>query len=249
MLVSTMRFLKPFITVLLCLIFISPLFAQGKQTTAVDTPTAYTIARGTYKFSFLAYDAGGVEFKTYLGLHDIIYLGVSLDVQHAVGKEKAKFNVPGAIGKIKITDGNEYLPISVAFGYDSFYIGNEGLEHNESNVLDEMIYGPFLVFTGAIYLFDSAQYLSVGVRCPTQPYYKPDNTSYFASLDIPLGDFFRFVLETERIYWNFRDNEDWLYNVGLKYNYFDQVNFTIGVIFQEDERPNRVARLEYHAEF
>ncbi len=244
-----MRIIRTSIFSLILLMNLNSAFAQGKQTTAIDTPTAFTIARGTYKFSFLAYDMGGVEFKTYLGLHDIVYLGVSLDVQHAIGKEEAKFNIPGAIGKLKITDGNEYLPISIAIGYDSFYIGNEGLEKNESNVLNEMIYGPFLVFTGSIYLFDSEQYLSVGIRTPTQPYYKPDNTSYFASLDIPLGEFFRFLLETERIYWNFRDNDDWLYNVGLKYNYFDQINFTVGVIFQEDERPNRVFRLEYHSQF
>ncbi len=225
------------------------LFAQGKDTSAIDTPTAYTLGKGTYKFSFLAYDEGGVEFKTFLGLHDIVYLGVSLDIQHAIGKQEAGFNIPGVIGKVKFTEGSPSFPVAVALGYNSFYLGNEGFEHNEINELNEMIYGPFLVFTGAIYLFDSVQYLSGGLRIPTQPHYRLNNASYFASLDIPMGDFFRFLIETERIYWNFRKNEDWLFNLGVKYNYFDRISFMVAMIFQAHERPNRVFRLGYLSEF
>ncbi len=224
-------------------------FSQGKQTTVIDTPTAFTIARGTYKVSLLQYDNGGMEFKTFLGLHDIIYLGASVDVQNAIGKDDAKFNVPGVIGRVKFTDGWDVFPIAIAAGYDSFYIGNEGFEENRDNELNRLIYGPYLVFTGSIYLFDSMQYLSMGIRTPTQPHYKPDKTSYFSSLDIPMGDFFRLQVETERVYWNFQDKEDWLLNLGLKYNYFDKIGFTFAVILQDDEKPNRIFRIEYHGEF
>jgi len=224
-------------------------FAQGKQTVVIDTPTAFTIAKGTYKVSLLEYDQGGMEFKTFLGLHDIFYLGVSLDIQNAIGKEDPHFNVPGVIGKIKFNDGWEEFPLVLAAGYDSFYVGNYGVEDNDENELDRVIYGPYAVITGSIYLFDSEQFLSAGIRMPTQPYYKPENTSYFGSLDIPLGEFFRFQFETERVYWNFKHNEDWLYNAGIKYNYFDHVGFEFAVIMQEDEKPNRIIRIEYHAEF
>jgi len=224
-------------------------FGQGKQTTVIDTPTAFTIARGTYKVSLLQYDNGGMEFKSFLGLHDILYLGASVDIQNAIGKDDAKFNVPGVIGRVKFTDGWDVFPIAIAAGYDSFYIGNEGFEENRDNELNRLIYGPYLVFTGSIYLFDSRQFLSLGIRTPTQPHYHPDKTSYFSSLDVPMGDFFRFQIETERIYWNFKDKEDWLLNLGLKYNYFDKIGFTIAVILQEDEKPNRIFRIEYHGEF
>ena len=237
-------------------------YSQGKQTVVIDTPTAFTIAKGTYKVSFLEYDNGGMELKTYLGLHDILYLGVSLDVQSAIGKDDPEFNVPGVIGKIRFNDGWESFPIVFAAGYDSFYIGYDGVvddpDNNDNNndkeddnedELNRVIYGPYVVLTGSIYLFDSEQFLSAGVRTPTQPHYKPDNTSYFTSLDIPLGEFFRFQLEMERVYWNFRDNNEWLYNVGLKYNYFDHIGIEIAVIFQEDEKPNRILRIEYHGEF
>jgi hypothetical protein len=222
---------------------------QGKQTVVIDTPTAFTIARGTYKVSFLEYDNGGMEFKTFLGLHDIFYLGVSLDVQSAIGRDDPQFNVPGVIGKVKFNDGWDAFPIALAAGYDSFYVGYDGVEDNPENEMNRVIYGPYFVMTGSIYLFDSEQYLSAGIRLPAQPYYKPENTSYFSSLDIPLGEFFRFQFEIERVYWNFKRNEEWLYNVGLKYNYFDHVGFEISVIMQDDQRPNRIIRIEYHGEF
>jgi len=224
-------------------------YPQGKQTVVIDTPTAFTISRGTYKISFLEYDNGGMELKTFLGLHDIFYLGVSLDVQNAIGRDDPKFNVPGVIGKIKFNDGWDKFPIALGAGYDSFYVGNDGVEKNPENEINRVIYGPYFVLTGSIFLFDSEQYLSAGVRMPTQPYYKPDNTSYFASLDIPLGEFFRFQFEMERVYWNFRARKDWLYNVGIKYNYFDHIGLEIAVILQDNRRPNRIARIEYHGEF
>jgi hypothetical protein len=224
-------------------------FTQGRQTVVIDTPTAFTIAKGTYKVSLLEYDQGGMEFKTFLGLHDIVYLGVSFDVQNAIGKEDPQFNVPGVIGKLRFNDGWEEFPLILAAGYDSFYLGNYGVEENDENELNRVVYGPYVVITGSIYLLDSEQFLSAGVRTPTQPYYKPENTSYFGSLDIPLGEFFRLQCEIERVYWDFRDNEDWLYNAGIKYNYFDHVGFEFAVIMQEDEKPNRMIRIEYHAEF
>lgn len=237
------------ISLLVFFFYTAETYPQGKQTSVIDTPTAFTIAKGTYKVSLLEYDNGGMEFKTFLGLHDIIYLGVSLDVQSAIGRDEPEFNVPGVIAKLKFTDGHEAFPIAIAAGYDSFYTGYEGKEHNVKNDVNRVIYGPYLVFTGSIYLLDSEQYLSVGVRTPTQPDYKPDNTSYFTSLDIPMGEFFRFQFEVERVYWNFRDVGDWLFNPGIKFNYFDQVYFTFGVMFEDDEKPNRIIRFEYHGEF
>ena len=132
---------------------------------------------------------------------------------------------------------------------DSFFVGYDGVEENKKNELDRVIYGPYLVFTGSIYLFDSEQFLSIGVRTPTQPYYTPDKTSYFTSLDIPLGDFFRFEGGVERLYWNFKKHHQWLYSAGLKFNYYDHIGLEFAVIMQEHMRPNRIIRVEYHGQF
>ena len=98
--------------------------AQTKTTMVIDTPTAFTIARGTYQVSMLAYDEGGAELKTFIGLHDNLYLGLSVDVQHAIGRDKPEPNVPGVIARLKFTDGWPTFPISIACGYDSFYMGS-----------------------------------------------------------------------------------------------------------------------------
>jgi len=75
-----------------------------------------------------------------------------------------------------------------------------------------------------------------------------NDASYFISLDIPPGEPFRFKTEMERVYWNFRDNGDWLYNVGIRYTYLNQLGIEIDFLFQKDDRPNRIIRIEYHDE-
>ncbi len=223
--------------------------AQTKTTMVIDTPTAFTIARGTYQVSMLAYDEGGAELKTFIGLHDNLYLGLSVDVQHAIGRDKPEPNVPGVIARLKFTDGWPTFPISIACGYDSFYMGSEGRTEDYSNDLNRMIYGPYLAITSPIYLFDSEQYISYGIRVPTQPNYVPDDTSYFLSLDIPLGLSFRLRGEMERVFWNFHRPDEWLYNAGIMYSYLDQLGIEFDIMFQDDHSPNRIIKVVYHGEF
>jgi hypothetical protein len=228
-----------------------PGFAQHyvRNTSVIDTPTAYTIGRGTYQVSLLGYDNGGVEIKMILGLHDIFYLGVSEDMQNAIGKDKPKPNVPGVIAKLKFTDGWPTFPISLAMGYDSFYIGEEGKTYNPDNELNRMIYGPYAVITKPIYILDDEQHLHFGIRVPTQPDYVPGDTAYFFSLDIPLGEFFIFKAETERIYYDFSRSREWLYNVGMRYSYLGRLGVEFDVLIQPREPANRIIRIEYNDEF
>lgn len=220
-----------------------------RNTTVIDTPTAYTIARGTYQLSFLGYDNGGVELKAFIGLHNNFFLGASLDIQNAIGKDDPDPNVPGVVGKIKFTDGWEMFPISFAIGYDSFYIGEEGKTYNSKNELNQMIYGPYFVITKPIYLFNDEQHIHFGMRIPTQPEYVPEDTSYFLALDIPLGEIFIFKAEMERVYYNFDRADEWLYNVGMRYSYMQRLGIEFDVLFQKDENPNRIIRIEYINEF
>ncbi len=228
-----------------------PLSAQYyvRNTTVIDTPSAYTIARGTYQVSFLGYENGGVELKSFIGLHDNFFMGVSVDMQNAIGKDDIEPNVPGVIAKLKFTDGWEMFPISFAIGYDSFYIGQEGKTYNATNELNRMIYGPYAVITKPIYLFNDEQHFHFGIRVPTQPDYVPEDTSYFVSLDIPLGEYFVFKAESERIYYNFGRTDEWLYNVGMRYSYMYQLGIEFDVLLQNDEPANRIIRIEYSNEF
>ncbi len=246
---------------LLCVLGARRLEAQQQlhDTSVIDTPTAYTIGRGTFQVSVLGYDNGGVETKALIGLHDNLFLGISFDVQNAIGKDRTEPNVPGVIARLKITDGWEAFPISIAFGYDSFYVGSEGrvarnvTPENETeyddNELNRMIYGPYFVITKPIYLFDDEQHIHFGMRVPTQPNYVPEDSSYFIGLDIPLGEFFAFKAEGERIYYDFSRGHEWLGNVGLKYTYMSNLGIEFGLLFQHDEPVNRVIRVEYRNVF
>mgnify|MGYP001094057473 CR=1 FL=1 len=233
------------------IVFVKSIYAQYyiRNTTVIDTPTAYTIARGTYQLSFLGYDNGGVELKAFIGLHNNFFLGASLNIQNAIGKDDPNPNVPGVVGKIKFTDGWEMFPISIAIGYDSFYIGEEGRTYNSQNELNKIIYGPYFVITKPIYLFNDEQHIHFGIRVPTQPEYVPKDTSYFFALDIPLGEMFIFKAEMERIYYNFERADEWLYNIGLRYAYMQRLGIEFDVLFQKDENPNRILRIEYINEF
>lgn len=226
-------------------------FAQynTSNTNVIGTPTAYTIIRGTYQVSFLGYDNGGVELKTFIGLHDNLFMGISFDIENAIGKDKPEANVPGVVAKIKITDGWESFPISLAVGYDSFYIGHEGKAENYDNELDKMIYGPYAVVTKPIYLLYDEQHLHFGIRVPTQPNYVPGDTSYFLSLDFPLSETFIFKAEGDRIYYNFSRPKEWLLNFGLRYTYVNQLAIEFDIMLQREERPNRIIKIEYKDEF
>jgi hypothetical protein len=234
------------------------LFAQEvlRPTSIIDTPTAFTLGRGMYQMSFMAYDGGGMEFKSSIGIHDAIYFGLSFDVEHAIGKEDAEPNTPGVVAKIKFTDGWDTFPISIALGYDSFYIGSLGRiedagssDRYNGDKLNHMLYGPYLAVTKPLYIAGGEQYFSFGIRVPAYPSYVPEDTAYFVSLDIPLGTMFAVKAEGERIYWNLKHSEDWLFNAGLRLNFMPNAGIDFCVIFQHDQKPNRIIRVEYSDAF
>jgi len=233
------------------LLFFSKTYAQTyfRNSVVIDTPTAYTIIKGSYQVSILGYDNGGIELKSFIGLHDNLFLGASCDIQSAIGKERAEPNVPGVIAKLKFTDGWESFPISIAIGYDSFYIGNEGETENTDNELDRMIYGPYFVVTKPIYIFDDEQHIHFGMRIPTQPDYISEDASYFLSIDVPIGDFFAIKAEGERIFYDFSRRKRWLLNLGVRYSYLNFLGIEAAILLQKHELPNRIIRIEFSDDF
>lgn len=228
--------------------------------TVIDTQTAFTIEKGMYQMSLMAYNDGGIQSKIFAGLTDEIFFGVSLDVEHVIGKDEIEPNVPGVVFKMRITDGWENWPVSFSIGYDSFYMGQVGKADNNyssdgesSNFnytnLNKMIYGVYAVVTKPLYSFGSEQHLSFGLRIPTQPDYVPVDSSYFISFDVPLGSKFVIKSELERIYWDFSRLEQWLANAGLRYNIIDKVGIEFSFRFESGEEPNRVLRIEYNDRF
>lgn len=132
--------------------------------------------------------------------------------------------------------------------YVYFYRKNvrKDLYYNDYN---KMICGPYLAFTVPIYLFNSEQFIVWGVRMPVQPEFKPNETSYYFGLDIPLGRYFRIKSELERVFWDFRRPEEWTVNLGGRVVFFDQLGIEFALQIEAGERLNRVLKIEYHGDF
>ncbi|MBN1534920.1 MAG: hypothetical protein JXA20_19780 [Spirochaetes bacterium] len=224
-------------------------WSQNLSTQVIDTQTAYTIERGGYQVSIMGYNEGGIELKTIIGLHDNLFLGVAFNVDRAIGKGRARANIPGVIARIKVTDGGLMFP-AISIGYDSFYIGRDDHEFWEFDYRhNTIIYGPYIALTSPIYLFGGEQYVNYGVRLPVQPDWRPNDVSYFIGIDIPLGEFFRLKGEVERVFWNLRDSGDWMYNAGIRYSYVDQLGIEFAIMYEPGERINRILRIEYRNQF
>ena len=73
---------KSILFIMTIVYFSTSAYAQNfiRSNIVVDTPTAYTFDRGMYQFSFLGYDSGGVELKSFIGLFDNFYIGISVSV-------------------------------------------------------------------------------------------------------------------------------------------------------------------------
>lgn len=246
--------MKPYIRALIlpALIITSvAAYSQPRQTDVIDTPSAFTMERGSYAIKVRAYDQGGMELKSYIAIFDSLYLGGSFDIQHFIGKKTPEPNFPGVVAKVKFTDGWKEFPISVAMGYDSFYVGSEGRrnEDDTDNELNRIIYGPYIAVTKPIYLMGDEQYVGWGLRVPAQPYYDGNDTSYYLSVDFPAGPVFRIKSEIERVYWNFSRPSQWLFNLGFQYIYMERVAVEFDMIFQYDENVNRVLRIGYYDNF
>lgn len=241
--------LKKAALTLLLLFAAQPVYSILPLMDVIDTPTAVTPSKGYYDTTFTAYEEGGLQAKAGISLIDQIFLGVSFDIENAIGKENARMNVPGVIGRIKLTDGFNNFPLLVAIGYDSFYTGKTGKVENESeNPFNRMVYGPYLVFTKPVFLMGAEQHIHMGVRTPMQPYYDEDDTSMFIGFDFPMGNFIP-MFEIERVYFDSNRLAQTMFNFGFRMNFIDNLALELNFITSPSERANRVFSLQYSDHF
>jgi hypothetical protein len=210
----------------------------------IDTPTAETLMRGNFSFIFTGYNHGGILNKGLVGLHDQFYLGVSFDVERAIGQEEPKFNIPGAIAKFKVTDGSEAFPFKFAFGYDSFYAGVPGKTNNNQNPYARTLYGPYAVFSRPVWMFEQEQFFNIGFRMPMQPQYRPNDVTMFIGFEIPIGNFY-ILTELERIYFDKDKLDSVLFNLGLRYVAFEKIALELNFMMGYDVTTNRMLVVEY----
>ena len=210
---------------------------------AVNTQPDVTLKRGEFDVAVSAYDGGGLLNRNILGVHDNVYLGVAFDAENAIGENNAKFNIPGVLGKVKITDGWQDFPILLAVGYDAFYAGRRGKAQNE-NPYNRMILGPYFTVTKPIYLFGQEQHLHTGIRTPIQPTYTPEDTELYFGIDFPIGQFVP-IFEIQRVFFDSNRLKETLFNVGLRFDFFDHLAFEVDFMMGIGQKTNRMIVFEY----
>jgi len=242
-----MRLYKYFSGLIFFILFFQNIFSNP-QLDLIDTPTAATLPRGAFNITMLGYEQGGILNKTAVGLHDNIFLGVSFDIEHVIGRDKVKFNIPGVLARIKITDSIQDIPVLISFGYDSFYPESYQQINPDFTVNSRLIYGPYLVITKPLFTGTLEHHLHIGVRLPVQPYYQPDESSMFIGYDLPLGQFVP-MMEVEKILFNQYRLNEYRFNTGIRFNLYDSLALEINFMLTGKKETNRVVNFEYAGSF
>jgi hypothetical protein len=84
----------------------------------VDTPTTEVLENDTLSISLRIYQNGGVLTKFLFSITHRINIGLSIDCDNVIGRERIDIHQPQMQIKIRFFDGNMYFP-SLLFGYDS----------------------------------------------------------------------------------------------------------------------------------
>ncbi|MDH4198820.1 MAG: hypothetical protein OEV66_00425 [Spirochaetia bacterium] len=233
--------------ILLCIFPLSGINA-APQLKTIDTPTAATLAKGGYSIGIWGYDNGGIFTRALMGIHDSIFLGVSFDTQNLIGSGAPVFNIPGVIGRIKITDGFDDFPLLIAVGYDAFYGNDSASSLRQSWTSLRMIYGPYVVFTKPLFLLKHEQSFNLGLRTPIQPVARPEDTSLFLSLNFPIGQFIP-MFEIERIFFSVARFNEILFNIGFRYELYDDFAIELNLLMTFNQPASRVLTFEYVGAF
>ncbi len=222
-------------------------------TTGINNPNAQTEKEKSLALSFMTYDQGGVQNKILISLFDQLDLGFSWSIHRAIGDSTPEFNAPGPVVKWKITEGSNSFPIFISLGYDAFFAqanlfqGDTSIESTESHIND-IYFGPFLVITKPIYLFEFEQFFHVGWKMPAQPYH-PDYSSFFIGFDIPIGPNFIFQMEWDQLFLNPDIWNRTMFHLGFRYITGNNLSIALYFMLTEGQQANRVLQVDYHLRF
>lgn len=84
----------------------------------VDTPTAYTLSRGSYRGNLRFYSGGGIHLRMGLGFYDRFYLGVGMTTNNLIGEGRVVADPPRVGLKLRFLDEKGWMP-SMALGWDN----------------------------------------------------------------------------------------------------------------------------------
>lgn len=199
-------------TLLLSILFLFPVLAKATITELVNVPTANTLAKGFIDLNFKMYNEGGIFIMIDLGLSNRLMLGASLDIEKAIGNQKAKSNFPPFISaKYRLLDGTKYVPGVVAIGYNPLgYATYEKTLRTESRELK----GPYISFTKPMLLWGLNGHFHAGINFDTHAF--RDSYLYFGG-DLSINPELLLVLEANSIKFNGKDEKEYITHAGIRY--------------------------------
>jgi len=168
----------------------------------VDTPTADALDNYGYNLSFRFYTGGGVLTKAAFGVLQRINIGFSWDLDNVVGSEKIDVQQPALNAKLRIFDGDMFVP-AFALGYDGQGYGYDKQEKEYT----QREKGVYLVATNEIFV-PGLQYNIGGYIYD----FDDDVIFGFCGLSMSLGNSIALIAE----YDNIRKRKENRFNGGLR---------------------------------
>jgi hypothetical protein len=224
-------------------IWISSLHAILPNLETVQTQTAVTLPSRHYHLDFRMYENGGIYSRVAIGLLENFTIGLSSDIENALGQKNPRMNVPGIIAKLKFTNGFGRFPILISAGYDSFYIGALG-KITDANSSSRMIYGPYFAITKPLFLSLGEPNLHWGIRYPIQPIEKSEDISTYIAFDFPLGQLVP-MIEIDRIYFNSTRLDEVLFGAAARYSVTPNFALEFKVVSGPKTAANRILGLQF----
>lgn len=211
---------------LLSILFLFPVLAGATITELVNVPTSNTLAKGFIDLNFKMYNEGGIFARIDLGLSNRLMLGTSLDVEKAIGNQKAKGDFPPFISaKYRLLDGTKYIPGVVAIGYNPLgYPTYEKAIRTDSKELK----GLYISFTKPMLPLGFNGHFHAGINFDTHVF--RDSGLYFG-LDLSINPELLLVLEANSIKFNSKNEKKYTTHAGIRYAINQQ--FEIEIDFKD----------------
>ena len=103
----------------------------------------------------------------------------------------------------------------------------------------------YITVTKGVYLFKAEQHINLGVRLPVQPYFRPEDTELFLSIDVPIMPELMVFGEVVNIRFPFYKWVDLNYNVGVRLTLFDRLSLQATVQFHLYQGVGRYLQVSY----
>ncbi len=214
--------------------FFSSIFLYSfdeKSFNVIQTPSAGTLPRGFFWLNGFMYGGGGVGFNAAIGITDTLTLGLSVPIDHVIGKDAPGWHIPSILFKLRIL-GSDPSSFHLTIGY-----GNEGFG-DPFYYYEEQAQGPFVAMRKGFLIGGLSQYLflNFGVRYPILPdkARQEYEVSAYLSLSLDIGEYFTVKAEVSHISFIWARNP--IGTLGFAYHFSESFSVELDLGFTGNEQ-------------